>query len=41
MASTIILVENGGGGGKIAAPIARIAFKYLFNKNIEDRLAVK
>jgi penicillin-binding protein 2 len=41
MASTIILVENGGGGGKIAAPIARIAFKHLFNKNIEDRLAVK
>ena len=41
MASTIILVENGGGGGKIAAPIARIAFEHLFNKIIENRLAVK
>ena len=41
MASTIILVENGGGGGKIAAPIARIAFEHLFNKNIENRLAAK
>ena len=41
MASTIILVENGGGGGKIAAPIARIAFEQLFNKIIENRLAVK
>jgi len=41
MASTIILVENGGGGGRIAAPIARIAFEHLFNKNIENRLAVK
>jgi penicillin-binding protein 2 len=41
MASTIILVENGGGGGKIAAPIARIAFEHLFKKNIENRLAVK
>jgi len=41
MASTIILVENGGGGGKIAAPIARIAFEHMFNKIIENRLAVK
>ena len=41
MASTIILVENGGGGGKIAAPIARIAFEHLFNKIIENRLAIK
>jgi cell division protein FtsI/penicillin-binding protein 2 len=35
------LVENGGGGGKIAAPLARIAFDYIFNKKIENRLAVK
>ena len=41
MASTIILVENGGSGGKIAAPIARIAFEHLFNNNIENRLAAK
>ena len=41
MVSTIILVENGGGGGKIAAPIARIAFEHMFNKIIENRLAVK
>jgi cell division protein FtsI/penicillin-binding protein 2 len=41
MASIIILVENGGGGGRIAAPIARIAFEHLFKKNIENSLAVK
>ena len=41
MASTIILVENGGGGGKIAAPIARIAFEHLFKNSIKNRLAVK
>ena len=41
MASTIILLENGGSGGKNAAPIARIAFEHLFKKNIINRLAVK
>ena len=41
MASTIILLENGGAGGKNAAPIARIAFEHLFKKNIINRLAVK
>ena len=41
MASTIILVENGGGGGRIAAPLARIAFEYMFNKNIKNRFAIK
>ena len=41
MASTIILLENGGSGGKNAAPIARIVFEHLFKKNIINRLAVK
>ena len=31
--SVVILVENGGGGGSVASPIARKIFKKYFNKN--------
>ena len=33
MISIVILIENGGSGGKIAAPLAGNAFKYIFNNN--------
>ena len=39
MISIVLLIENGGSGGKIAAPIAGDAFKYFFNNNI-DRIAL-
>jgi len=34
MVSIVLLIENGGSGGKIAAPLAGAAFKYIFN-NLE------
>ena len=36
--SIVLLVENGGSGGKIAAPIAKTAFKYIFNN--KNRIAL-
>ena len=39
MISIVLLIENGGSGGKIAAPIAGDAFKYFFNNKI-DRIAL-
>ena len=36
MISVVILVENGGGGGSVASPIAgKIFKKYFNNKNIK------
>ena len=36
MISVVILVENGGGGGSVASPIAgKIFKKYINNKNIK------
>ena len=39
MVSIVLLIENGGSGGKIAAPLAGYAFKYIFNNNL-DRIAL-
>ena len=35
MISIVLLIENGGSGGKIAAPLAGNAFKYYFNMSSE------
>ena len=34
--SIVILIENGGSGGKVASPLAGAAFKYIFNNNLDD-----
>ena len=33
--SVVVLIENGGSGGKIASPFARDIFRFLNNKNKE------
>ena len=33
MVSIVLLIENGGSGGKIAAPLAGDAFEYIFYNN--------
>jgi cell division protein FtsI/penicillin-binding protein 2 len=38
MISVVILVENGGGGGSIASPIARKIFK-KYNERVNLNLA--
>ncbi|MDG2265456.1 MAG: penicillin-binding protein 2 [Candidatus Marinimicrobia bacterium] len=37
MVSIVLLIENGGSGGKIAAPLAAEAFEYIFHNN-HDRI---
>lgn len=37
MVSIVLLIENGGSGGKIAAPLAGDAFEYIFHNN-HDRI---
>ena len=37
MVSIVLLIENGGSGGKIAAPLASDAFEYIFYNN-RDRI---
>ncbi|MEC9273453.1 MAG: penicillin-binding protein 2 [Candidatus Neomarinimicrobiota bacterium] len=39
MVSIVLLIENGGSGGKVAAPLAGSAFKYIFNNNL-NRIAL-
>ena len=32
MVSIVLLIENGGSGGKVAAPVAGNAFEFIFSK---------
>ena len=34
MVSIVLLIENGGSGGKVAAPVAGSAFEYIFSNKI-------